>query len=273
MVAILATIISLSAFKNMNQKLAAQEQLINLMQKTKTDQYKETYAYAVSTKDLKAGEIVSDADVDFKQFDQKNLQNFETRSDVVNKVLLKDITTGEAFTGDHIARISDDNVNLREGFRAITLPASKFEGKSSKMKIGSNVDIINTSNNEEWSMENVKIIDLEGASSGIKSSDVVAASSITFEVPAADIADFIANASKGNPVLIARSANDKKIYRKKTRPVSTSNYAGNYTPLPNLPANVPIENMSGLPQPITPAAPQSEVEVIEANVKSKVTFE
>ncbi len=59
-----------------------------------------------------------------------------------------------------------------------------------------------------------------------------------------------------------------------------SNYSasGGYGSLPKLPANVPISNMpdqglSGLPQPLKPEIAPASVELIEANVKSKVTFE
>lgn len=275
--AILATMITFSALNNQQRELSEKQKLIDLMQKTKASMTAstETYAYAISTKDLKAGEIVSDADVDFKEFDTKEINDFENRSDVVNKVLLKDITVGEPFTAGHIAKVSSDDLTLKDGYRALTLPSDNFQGKSTKMVVGSSVDIIGASDSEDWGLENIRLIDFEGnravGTTGAPS-DVTTANSITFEVPADEIANFITNISRNKLVLVARSPNDKKTFRKKSKP-APSYSASSYPSLPNLPKTVPFENMSGLPQPLMPSAPASEVELIEANVKSKVTFD
>lgn len=290
LVAVLATTISYSAFSNMQNQVVEQQKLINLMQKTKGAAPKETFAYAVSTKDLKAGELVADEDVDFKQFDAKNPSAFDNRSDVINKVLLQDIKSGESFTTAHIAKVSNDNVSLKPGFRALTMPAENFQGKSDSMIAGSNVDVYSASKDNDWKLENVRIISLEGGSKplGATSSgpSMSGATGITFEVASDDIADFISSASKSKLVLVARNPNDKvvsrKSARKKTSAIRGGSSGSSYSAasLPNLPAEVPIGNykgsslgISGLPQPIKPTAPSSSVEVIEANVKSKVNFE
>ncbi len=283
-VAILATTVAYSAFKNMRSQLTDQQKMIEAMQKTKAQTYNEneTYAYAITTKDLKAGEIVSDEDVDFKQFPEKNSTAFENRSEVINKILLKSITSGSLLTTAYIAKVSNDDVELKNGFRALTLPAENFQGKSDKMTVGSNVDIYSASDSNEWRLENVKIISFEGAKTvGIPSSaDMTNATGITFEVPADEIADFISSISKSKLVLVVRNANDKKITRSKKSysSASNSNYIGGSSSLPNLPSAVPISNfpnssLSGLPQPLKPEAASQEVEMIEANVKSKVTFD
>lgn len=271
-VAFLATMISYSAFRNMHNQMEEQQKLIEVMQKTKAGTNQSEYAYAIAKNDLKSGEIVSDEDVDFKQFANIDTNAFENRSDVVNKVLLKDILSGEVFTNSHIAKISNDDVSLRDGYRALTLPVDKFQGRSNKMNPGTSVDIYDASNDDGCVLENIKIISLESKNgvSGNSSINMSDASSITFEVPADSISSFISNVSKGTMVLIARGANDKKIVRKKPKP----SYSANFIPsLPNLPSSPPISNFpSGLPQPIQPAPQQASVEVIEANVKSKVTF-
>lgn len=277
-VAILATLISYSAFNKMNSQLNDQQKLIELMQKTKPGENQNNYAYAVAKNDLKSGEIVSDEDVDFKQFENMNTNAFENRSDVVNKVLLKDIPSGEAFTTSHIAKISNDDVSLRDGYRALTLPADNFQGRSDTMIPGSFVDIYSSSDDNNWILEGVKIISLgTNKTSDTSNSDtgMTGASSITFEVPADSISDFISNTSKGKLMLVARGAGDKKVVYKKSKKSYSNNYSASSIPsLPNLPASVPISNLpSGLPQPIQPAVQQSSVEVIEANVKSKVTFD
>lgn len=289
-VALLATMISYSAFSNMHNQLTEQQKMIDLMQKTKAGApTNETYAYAVSTIDLKAGEIVADTDVDFKEFGIKDEKAFDNRSDIVNKVLLKDIKAGEVFTTANIAKISNDDVTLRDGFRALTLPADNFQGKSETMKPGSFVDIYSSDSENGWVMEDVRIISLESANKSTGKSttpSIMDASSITFEVSADEISDFISNVSKSKLVLVARSANEQKTPHKTKSFKKKRNYSAggsNYVPssLPNLPASVPISNYSGggsgyssLPQPIQPAVQQqSAVEVIEANVKSKVTFD
>ena len=276
-VALLATAISYSGFNNMSKQLNEQQKLIDLMQKTKGEDSKESYAYAIATENLKAGEIVADIDVDFKQFDTKVTNAFENRSDVINKVLLTDISMGDVFTSAHIAQISNDNISLKDGYRALTLPADNFQGKSEKMQIGSLVDIYSASSNDDWVLEGVKIISFEAGkkiTDSVSKTNMMNASAITFEVSTDNISDFISNVSKGRLVLVARNVNDKKIIQKKPKSYSGGNYsAKSSSSLPDLPASVPISNFSQLPQPIQPTVQPPSVEVIEANVKSKVTFD
>lgn len=276
-VAFLATLISYSAFNNMHNQLSEQQKLIEVMQKTEANKKQELFAYAVAKSDLKTGEIVSDEDVDFKQFDNMNTDAFENRSDVVNKVLLKDITSGDVFTTSHIAKISNDDVTLKNGYRALTLPADSFQGKSDTMNVGSFVDVYSAANDNNWVLEDVKIMSFDtskGSSGSGAGSKMTDASAITFEVPADSISEFISNTSKGKLVLVARSANDKKIFHKKSSAPYKNTYSVDAIPtLPSLPKSVPIKNLSGLPQPIQPTIQLPAVEVIEANVKSKVTFE
>ena len=264
----------------MSSQLTDQQKMIEAMQQNKAESYNEnsTYAYAVTTKDLKAGEILSDEDVDFKQFPTMNSDGFENRSDVVNKVLLKDITSGNILTTAYIAKVSNDDVELKSGFRALTLPAENFQGRSNKMTTGSSVDIYSAADSSGWRLENVKILSLEGAKGPTgENPSMTSATGITFEVPADGIADFISNISKSKLVLVVRNPNDKKVTHKKSYS-SGNDYMGSAGSLPNLPSEVPISNfpsssLSGLPQPLKPEAAPQEVEMIEANVKSKVTFD
>lgn len=276
-VAFLATAISYSGFSNMSKQLNEQQKLIDLMQKTKSENFKESYAYAIATDNLKAGEIVADIDVDFKQFDTKITNAFENRSDVINKVLLKDISSGDVFTSTHIAQISNDNISLKDGYRALTLPADNFQGKSEKMQPGSLVDIYSASSDNDWVLEGIKIISFEAGkkiTDNVSKTNMMNASAITFEVSTDNISDFISNISKGRLVLVARNAKDKKNVHKKSKISSGDNYsAKSVSSLPDLPASVPISNFSQLPQPIQPTVQPPSVEVIEANVKSKVTFD
>lgn len=286
-VAILATFISYSAFSNMQNELNEKQKLIDVIQKTQASAKDETYAYAIAKSDLKTGQIVSDEDVDFKQFDGINTNAFENRSDVVNKVLLKDISNGEIFTTDYIAKISKDDISLKDGCRALTLPANNFQGRSDTMTPGTAIDIYSASGTDNWVLENIRIISFESEkkattdSTDNSAASITNANSITFEVPVDSISDFISNVSKGKLVLVARGSNDKKIYHKKPKlPNYNTNYSNynnyseaSYPALPKLPKSMPIKNLSGLPQPIQPVAQQPAVEVIEANVKSKVTFD
>jgi len=269
-------------FSNMNNQVSEQQKVIEAMQKNKSENFGETFAYAVATADLKAGQMVSDTDVDFKQFDEKNPNAFENRSDVINKILLKDITSGDTFTTAQIAKISNDDVTLQDGYRALTLPADNFQGRSESMTQGTSVDIYSAAGDNSWVQENVKILSFEGAGDDkSKPATITTASAITFEVPADTISSFISNISKSKLVLVARGAGDKRIVHKKKRNNSSSANYGSKASLPNLPASVPISGfnggsmsgLSGLPQPIQPTIQQPSVELIEANVKSKVTFD
>lgn len=273
-VAIVITMFSYSKFSDMQTQLSQKQKDLDAIQRLQLNETQNTYAYAVATTDLKAGEMVSDEDVDFKQFDAQNANAFENRSDVVNKVLLQDIGAGQQFTTAQIAKVSKDDTSLKDGFRALTLPADNFQGKSNTMTPGSQVDIYSASPDSNWILEAVKIISYEGPNAA---SGIVGASAITFEVPADNVSDFISNVSKSKMVLVARSANDKSIYHKKPKQTLPASYgASTMSNLPNLPKSVPIKDLSGssgLPQPIQPVAQPPSVELIEANVKSKVTFD
>lgn len=287
-VAVLATMISYSVFSNLRRQVNEKDRLLEVMQKTQAENRVETYAYAVAKTDLKAGQMVADEDVDFKNFSIMDPNAFDNRADVVNKILLKDILSGEEFTTAHIAKISNDDVTLREGYRALTLPADNFQGKADTMVPGTSIDIYSASADNNWVMENVKIMSFEGAkgtgeastststmTSPSASTTIQSATAITFEVPVDCVTDFISNASKGKLVLVARGANDKKIYHKrKPHYSSDGDYsASSYPALPSLPKTPQIKNLSGLPDPIQPVVQSPSVEVIEANVKSKVTFD
>ena len=296
-VAFLATMISYSAFSNMQGELTEQKKIIEFMQKNKPNA-DDTFAYAVATSNLKAGEIVSEQDVDFQNFNIDHKDAFEIRSDVVNKVLLKDIASGDIFTSAHIAKISEDDMSLKEGYRALTLPADSFQGKANTMVSGSYVDIYSATGEASWVLENVRIMSLESSQKPSSSSKTAGgstsataastpapvsisdATAITFEVPAARISDVIFNVSKSKLVLVTRGANDRKVSSNKPKVAHQypSSFSSSYSSrsmgvLPKIPASPPISDFSGLPQPIQPLAPQNSVEVIEANVKSKVTFD
>lgn len=281
-VAILATMISYSVFNNLRHQVNEKDKLLELMQKTQAENRLETYAYAVAKTDLKAGQMVADEDVDFKNFSTMDPNAFDNRAEVVNKILLKDIAVGEVFTNAHIAKISNDDVTLRDGYRALTLPADNFQGKADTMVPGTSIDIYSAAADDNWVMENVKIMSFENSTSAEGASTSTSApttienaTAITFEVPVDCVTDFISNISKGKLVLVARGANDKKIYHKrKPHYNSDSNYsASSYPALPSLPKTPQIKNLSGLPDPIQPMVQSPSVEVIEANVKSKVTFD
>lgn len=277
-VAIVITMFSYSKFNNMQSQLETQlaqkQKDLEQIQLEKLKTANESYAYAIATTDLKAGEIVSDEDVDFNQSDVENKNAFENRSDVVNKVLLQDITKGQEFTTIHIAKVSKDDSTLKDGDRALTLPADNFQGKSNTMQPGSLVDVYSAAADSNWVLEAVKIISYEGQNAA---TGIVGASAITFEVPADSVSDFISNVSKNKLVLVARNGNDKAVKRKKPKASLASNYsAASMSNLPNLPTSVPIKDLSGpseLPQPVQPVIQPPSVEVIEANVKSKVTFD
>ncbi len=271
-VAVITMMACFGYLSRQKNEMAEKDQVIAMMQNNSAGGSEESYAYAIAADNLKAGEMVTDIDVDFKNFNNEQFGAFENRSDVVNKVLLKDISAGEVFTTNYIAKVSSDNIKLKDGYRALTLPADNFQGKSNKMVLGSSVDMYSAKPEDAWVFEDVKLIGFEGGKDA-KISDINGASSVTFEVPVGEISDFITNASKGKIVLVARNANDKRIVHKIKHSKNSGSFAGSIPSLKNLPTAPPISNLSGLPQPIQPTSSGDAVEVIEANVKSKVTFE
>jgi Flp pilus assembly protein CpaB len=264
-VAILAAMVSYSAFNSLHQQVSEQKQLINLMHKTKSGKKKknEKYSYAIAKKNLKAGNTLKHTDFKFKDFEEKSLTKIKNKSQLIGKILLKNIDKDEAFTMKHIGNASTD-VIIKEGYRALTMKSSNFEGKSNKMQVGTSVDIYSTSKRTKWSLEDIRIADIEGRSG--RKSNLVDSASVTFEVPVDKISEFISNASKTKMVLVARGPNSKP--KKKQEKPKISEPA-----LPNLPSAPPIENLSGLPLPLQPEASPVEIELIEANVKSKVRFD
>lgn len=277
-VAIVVTMISYTVFSNLRNQINTKDKQLEFMAKMQADNKQESYAYVVAKGDLKAGQMVADEDIDVKPFNVMDLNAFDNRSDVVNKVLLKDINAGEVFTNAYIAKVSSDDVTLRAGYRALTLPADSFQGKADTMVPGSDIDIYSSANDSDWVMENVKIMSFENSKATPGSTiptTINTATAITFEVPVDSVTDFISNISKGKLVLVARGANDKKIYHKRKPHVSSGGdySASSYPALPSLPKTPQIKNLSGLPDPLTPVVQSPSVELIEANVKSKVTFD
>lgn len=284
LVALLATLISYATFSNMQNQLSEQKRMIDDLQKNPENKISSTYTYAIALSDLVAGEPVSENDVVLKDFDEENPVAFTKRSDIVGKVLLKNITAGDVFTVSHIANVSNDVVSLREGYRAITLPADNFQGKSKSMEQGKFVDIYSTIPDNNWFLEHVRILSFDDAKLEEKNnkkasaSNILTASSITFEVPVGAISEFISNTSKGRLVLVVRDENDKLVRKivKKSSSVSNNYVSNNYKSLSKIPSAPPISDFSGisdLPEPIQPSVHSPSVEVIEANVKSRVTFD
>ena len=277
-VALLAMIISYSVFGSMRNQLEDQKKTIAEMQKNANVEInaKAEYVYAYATKDLNSGEIVAENDVDFKGFPIQNYSAIENSSDVVNKILLKNIKKGEIFTSSHIAKISNDNVELREGYRALTLPTESFQGKSKNMISGSYVDIYSTSSDSSWVLEGVRILELEPSNSG---GGIVDANTVTFEVPVNYVSDFISNLSKNKLVLVTRNKKEMKIkhYTAKSTDFPVKNSISTKNPMPKI-ESLPSwsSSMPDLPPPEAPIkaiqSPEASVEVIEANVKTKVTF-
>lgn len=275
--AIVATVFSFGAFNGLNSNLYEKEralkekdQLIELMKKsqsTKRDK-KTTYRYFVANKDLKAGHKLEKSDIDQKTFETKKIDSVKSEKDLVGKILLKSISDGQAFSISHVPSLLDSGIELKKGYRALTLPAASFQGKTNDMEVGTSVDVFTSSSKNNWSLENIRIIGLESRTGD--DSSMLNSQSITFEVPASDIQNFISNSSRNKMVLVARSPYDTT---SKKRSVVKKSVAPEDTVLPSLPKAPEIKNLSGLPDPLQPDSSSYEVEMIEANVKSKVQFE
>src|SRR5574344_137948 len=239
-VAVLATIISYSVFSHMQTQLNEQNKVIENMQNNQGANLATDYTYAIATTDIKAGEMVTDGEVDFKAFPAENVSAFDNRNDVVNKVLLKDIKAGEIFTSSYIAKISgDEDLSLRNGYRALTLPADSFQGKSASMHAGSVVDIYNapTDGSSSWHLENVRIIALESngkndttTNTQVKQTSMTDASAITFEVSARNISDFITHVSQGKLVLVSGNQNTKLLAQHSSGNSYGNEISSGYTP-------------------------------------------
>lgn len=241
----------------------------------------------IAKKDIPAGTIINNEIIEEKHFEQALIPSDANKNlySLIGKVAAKDIKSGEFVKKADIMENNYNGLDLPSGMRAITIPVSYLQGLGSYMSKGSRVDIISTtktdSSKPQVILQDVKIISLEGVSDG-DNQPATKATSITFQIPAELSANIVDAMMSGKLQIVARNLTDRVKVKSSTtstknrnKTVSSIKNVSNFT-LPEIPAitGIPSSSMSGLPSPAMPSlAPTKKVELIQANVKSEVTFD
>lgn len=244
--------------------------------------------------DLAAGTSISPENAEVKDINPALAprNGYADISALIGKTLAAPVKAGDYITKDKIAVIPDgSSLNLAPGMRAVTLPIDSIKGLASYVVVGSRVDILpmGTRNGVQDVLQNIKILSLENDPA--TPSNVIAskATGITFEVPTSMVYGLVSAATDGKLQVIARSPNDKSTTAtiRHSAPRYSSHSEAALPPLnmqlPKVPGNIsivpekgltPEKSLGGLPEPTEPPKPPSrKVELIQANVKSEVSFD
>lgn len=288
---------ALGMFTSFNQKDAQEQKSINEVQilKNQMNKLSDNITIGISpiSKDIAilakqkipVGTVLKAEMMESKQI---NPQLMPTNSlnnlySLIGKISIKDINSGDFIKNSDIAENTYTEIDLPDGMRAISVPVAYLQGLASFIKKGSCVDIISTAKTSteqpELILQNIKLISIDGATAGVTESNK--ATSLTFQIPASSSARIVNAMMSGKLLIVARNFTDKKIISKNYKErihSSKSNSSININPLsanyklPELPTLTKI-SPNGLPQPASPTASSSrKVELIQANVKSDVTF-
>lgn len=202
------------------------------------------------------------------------------------KILLNDVPAGSPITSKDI---DTSSFEIPVGMRAITIPMEYIQGLSSYINIGSKIDVVSAVKQEsitsEIVLQNVKVIAFETASRGSESDSSSSVQSIitavTLEIPAKAISRTVSAMANGKVQLISRNDRDNTVVVQAVRRINRAsnsfvNMGGGRPVLPPPPNYLNPKNFGALPAPdklgtgISGGGPK--VEVIQANVKSEVTF-
>lgn len=285
-----ATLIVYSQFQNQTHEIEKLQKEVRFFQDNLNS---ESYNYVVAKSDLKRGTVLTREMLTTKNYTLKITGTYENIGDLENKVLLKDLKTGDLLNSNAInATMSFNGYNVPKGMRTITVPTSSIQGFASFLKEGMRVDIISTAREDGNSnksaivgviIQNVEILSFETNNGDKTKTENITA--ITFKVPAGAV-NKIVNAMQGGQLMLATRGLDDSIgtpsshiesvpysykpsYKVSKKKISYSS-PQYYSKLPNLPAY--NESIDSLPAPAAPVIKQEKVEMIQANVKSEVNF-
>lgn len=239
--------------------------------------------------DIKAGTKLNSEMLEVRQADFLKAPDsgFNDSGMLVGKITLSDIKTGDFITKDKIIGIKGVNFNIPAGMRAITIPTQYIQGLASYITVGSRIDIISTSKGNgskpEIVLQNIRIISLEGVTGSLdgETMSTPSATAVTLEIPAGYASKLVNAMIGGKLQVITRGHKDNKIIRSG----DSSGGIGYVSPkisynqvLPPAPKDIKLfQNKSYgiLPEPAMPPVRSSsrKIELIQANVKSEVTFD
>lgn len=209
---------------------------------------------------------------------------------LVGRTMVADAAGGAYITKAMVADVTVNEVVIPVGMRAMTIPIEFFQGTASYLSVGSRIDLLTFGKadkpNSDFVIENIKILSLEYTTGTVKENSVptTKATAITLEVPATKVPTIVEAINGGKLQIVARNHKDSKTVSRgiKRRPQGSSNtsaggFTGINTKIPPPPQDIRYlgnKGFSTLPDPASPPmSPNSKkVELIQANVKSDVTF-
>ncbi|OGH96400.1 MAG: Flp pilus assembly protein CpaB [Candidatus Melainabacteria bacterium GWF2_32_7] len=300
-IGVVVSFIIFSTLGNYNKKLQEQNQLINSLKNTassalnKTTSDPDMIKIVVAKKPLASGTKLTKETLDLKEFKITGLPpgHIKNIDSIIGFTLNKNINENDPITTSLLKELQTKTLEIPQGLRAITIPIEYIQGFASYINIGSKLDIVAASRESaehqgKLIVQNVKIISFEKGevpSSVEGQKPIETITGITIELPAVQTQKLVEAMVKGKLQLVTRNTHDNEVIKVADKPKpkieSLSRNAElpiNFNP-PAIPNSMlpPInaKNIGDLPLPATPkkaSKPPQKVELIQANVKSDVTF-
>lgn len=238
---------------------------------------------AVAKQDIKSGTKLTLEMIELKDSDPKTpvQDGISDLSYLAGQTVTEDITKGNQITKSKIYVSFNEKFEIPEGMRAITIPSGSIQGMASYITVGSKIDIVSAQkdNNPEFILQGAKIISFEGVNKPSSDTTGVKFDGITILVPANIVPHLVDAMTNGKLQVVARGFNDNKIIKNHTRiNNSTSSQVSSEFTVPPPPGGIKLPAVSDIKsESVLAQSPQKNkekiVEVIQANVKSEVSFD
>lgn len=272
-----------STIDKLNRTLEAQQQTIKKLESSASQENNQVVnqKLAVAKKDLKAGEKLTLDMIELKESTvQKDMPDaVNDLTFLLGQTLTEDIATGALITKSKLQGQKSESFDIPTGMRAMTIPSSSIQGMASYITVGSKIDIISAKkdNNPEFLIQGAKIISFEGANTNVSGAVMSKYDGITILVPASVVPRLVDAISNGKLQIVARGYNDNKVVKN----LRTNRYISNHTSsdfsVPPPPEGIKLPGISEIKSNSTLVSPEKSkakvVEVIQANVKTDVSFE
>ena len=164
LVGIIVACLSLNTFSDMQKKIREQDQLITVMKQYTEELNGKKHMYITAARNMEAGETVTENDIKITAFDEEQNDAISSKDMVIGNVLLEAVKAGQVLTGYVFTGVLQDgqNLDLRDGYRALTLSTATLDGMSKDMKTGSLIDVF-SKGKDSFVLSKVKILSLEPA--------------------------------------------------------------------------------------------------------------
>jgi Flp pilus assembly protein CpaB len=268
----------------LNRTLEAQQQTIKKLESSSSQENNQfvNQKLAVAKKDLKAGEKLTLDMIELKESTvQKDMPDaVNDLTFLLGQTLAEDVVTGALITKSKLLGSKSESFDIPTGMRAITIPSSSIQGMASYITVGSKIDIISAKkeNNSEFLIQGAKIISFEGANTTVSGSVMSKYDGITILVPVSVVPRLVDAMSNGKLQIVARGYGDNKVVKTfvRTNKYLTKQTSSDFS-VPPPPDGIKLPGISEIKSNSTLVSSEKSkarvVEVIQANVKTDVSFE